>query len=203
MVSAYFDECFSDSQLQGKTLLSKQHVSTPPHPPTCNSPPDCSVFPGQERAGLSFCNSGCFYLNPWQCEGIAVLHRLKGMLFFNKSFLHTGYTLNIVKLSISSSQVTTFREQNPSLVSLSPGATRIRFHFKIPPAVLWPSCCFWARCPSLYFFLPDLIGKLEPEMWISEPHGNYACVAKVEQRKHLVFLEVNASWFLHGLTGLR
>lgn len=42
----------------------------------------------------------------------------------------------------------------------------------------------------IFFFLPNLIGKVEPEMGINTNHTCNSCVAKVERWKHTVLLEV-------------
>lgn len=139
----------------------------------------------------------------WPPDSAKVLHHLKRMLFFfNKSFFHTGYTLNIVKVSISRSQVTTFQEQNPSLVSLSPGATRMRFCFKIPPAILYLHAVF-EQVALLCIFSSRSNRRVRarnvnrgatpvPPVWQKQNSGNMLSSSKW-----------TASWFLHELTRLR
>lgn len=73
------------------------------------------------------------------------------------------HTFNPAECSIPSTKGTTCQEQNPSSVSLSPKATGMCFHFKIPPALPY-LMLFLSKLPFSGFLLPDLIGKVEPEM---------------------------------------
>lgn len=124
-------------------------------------------FQARRGAGLSFCNSGCFLFDPLTVPRYCIIWK-ECYFFFNKSFFHTGYTLNTVKLSISRSQVTTFQE--PSFLGVSqPRGHKDVFYSKIHLR-FFTFILFLNRLPFSVFFLPDLIGKLEPEMWTGEPH---------------------------------
>lgn len=78
---------------------------------------------------------------------------------------------------------------------------RMCLHFKIQLA-LPRFILFFCKLPFLVLFLPNLIGKLEPGMWVNNP-SRHSCVARQNTGRASFPLTWEASLFLRERTGLR